>query len=92
MCSIRGMLSYLPDDSNRDFLRVRSGDFVLVEGSTKSLGGSDSKWWIAQVLNVVGGARNPSANSLFQVINIDTGNIKYINADLVTRILQNGYK
>ena len=33
-----------------------------------------------------GGARNPKVPTLFQVADVDTGTINWINADLVTHI------
>jgi len=59
------------------FLSVKPGDFVVVEADD---------WWIGQVIHVAGGARNPRHNSIFQLINIDTGEIHSVNADLITRI------
>ena len=38
------------------------------------------------VLVFVGGARNPKVPTLFQVADVDTGVINWVNADLVTHI------
>tara|TARA_Y100001968_G_scaffold182389_1_gene166989 strand:+ start:89 stop:229 length:141 start_codon:yes stop_codon:yes gene_type:complete len=40
-----------------------------------------------KVLSFVGGARDPDAPTLFQVANIDTGEIHYVNADEVKEIV-----
>ena len=55
------------------FLHVRAG-----------MTGSD--WRIADVIWVDGGARNPNIPTLFQVADVDTGVINWVNADLVTHI------
>ena len=51
------------------FLKVKPGDTVLVCEDE-----------ICQVLSFVVGSRDPDAPSLFQVANVDTGEIKYIHA------------
>ena len=60
------------------FLHVRAGDCVIVDD------GSD--WRMADVIWVDGGARNPKVPTLFQVADVDTGVINWVNADLVTHI------
>ena len=70
------------------FLSVESGDFVAIEEFPAFGQATKPSWWIAKVIACFGGARNPSSNSLFQVINIDTGEVKTINADLVKDILK----
>ena len=44
-------------------------------------------WWMGDVMFVEGGARNTKVPTLFQVANVDTGVIRWINADLVTHIV-----
>ena len=58
------------------FLKVKSRDTVLV--------GEDE---ICKVLSFVGGSREPDAPSLFQVANVDTGEIKHVNAAEVKEIV-----
>ena len=58
------------------FLTVKSRDTVLV--------GEDE---ICKVLSFVGGSRYPDAPSLFQVANVDTGEIKTIHAAEVKEIV-----
>ncbi len=43
-----------------------------------------SEWRLADVIWVDGGARNPKVPTLFQVADVDTGVINWVNADLVT--------
>ena len=58
------------------FLKVRSRDTVLV--------GEDE---ICKVLSFVGGARDPLAPTLFQVANVDTGQIKFVHGEEVKEIV-----
>ena len=61
------------------FLHVKAGDAVIIEE------GND--WRMADVIWVDGGARNPKVPTLFQVADVDTGVINWVNADLVTHIV-----
>ena len=47
----------------------------------------EDRWWMADVIHVDGGARNPKVPTLFQVADVDTGTVQWINADLVKRIV-----
>ena len=58
------------------FLKVKSRDTVLV--------GEDE---IYKVLSFTGGSKDPDAPSLFQVANVDTGEIKHIHAAEVKEIV-----
>ena len=44
-------------------------------------------WRMAEVIWVDGGSRNPKVPTLFQVADVDTGVINWVNADLVTHIV-----
>ena len=59
-----------------EFLKVKLGDTVLV--------GKDE---IAKVLSFVGGARDPDSPTLFQVVNVDSGEIKFVHGEEVKQIL-----
>ena len=72
------------------FLFVKSGDHVVIRNE-KSLGNTKNgrhEYWVGQVINCIGGARNPNSWTLFQVADIDNGEIIIINADTVERILK----
>ncbi|WP_269622698.1 DUF3104 domain-containing protein [Prochlorococcus marinus] len=69
------------------FLSVRSGDFVAISSSDQA----PSNWWVGKVLSRVGNSIDANVNTLFQVIDIDTGVVKIINADFVMGIIQSGY-
>tara|TARA_B100000214_G_scaffold358308_1_gene318703 strand:+ start:192 stop:521 length:330 start_codon:yes stop_codon:yes gene_type:complete len=58
------------------FLKVKSRDIVLI-GENE----------ICKVLSFVGGARDPLAPTLFQVVNVDTGEIKFVHGEEVKEIV-----
>ena len=73
-----------------EFLFVKPGDHVVIKnekppGNTQNV---RHEYWIGQVINCIGGARNPNSWTLFQVADIDNGEIIIINADTVERILK----
>ena len=69
------------------FLKARSGDVVIVWEHPELIGTDCSGWCMAEILYMEGSARNPAALSLFQVIDVDTGTIRWDNADCVQQIL-----
>ena len=72
------------------FLIVQPGDYVVIGNGMASddTQKSHHDYWVGQVINCIGGARNPNSWTLFQVANIDNGEIIIINADTVERILK----
>ena len=60
-------------------LYVKPGMCVIVTDT-------DGARRMADVIWVDGGARNPKIPTLFQVADVDTGVINWVNADLVTHI------
>ena len=66
-------------NSDPVFLHVRACMTVIIED------GKD--WRMADVIWVDGGARNLKVPTLFQVADVDTGVINWVNADLVTHIV-----
>ena len=73
-----------------EFLFVRTGDYVAIknEENCENTKEKNKNYWIGHVINCIGGARNPNSWTLFQVINIDNGEITIINADIVEKILK----
>ena len=73
-----------------EFLFVKPGDHVVIrnEKSPRNTQNGHHEYWIGQVINCIGGARNPNSWTLFQVADIDNGEIIIINADTVERILK----
>ena len=78
----------MPHKKVPDFLSVKYGDYVAIQEETSSFAKETNNYWIGQVINCIGGARNPDSWTLFQVINIDNGEISIINADTVKMILK----
>ena len=73
-----------------EFLFVKPGDHVVIKNE-KHPGNTQNDrhdYWVGQVINCIGGARDPKSWTLFQVANIDNGEIIIINADTVERILK----
>ena len=73
-----------------EFLFVRPGDYVVIanQGNCEDTKEKKNNYWVGQVINCIGGARNPNSWTLFQVANIDNGEITIINADIVEKILK----
>ena len=69
------------------FLSVSVGDIVVCWDHPEIVGSESSAWFMAAVLYIEGSARDPKAPSLFQVINVDTGAISFVNADCVEKVL-----
>lgn len=65
-------------NSDPVFLHVRAGMTVIIED------GSD--WRMADAIWADGGPRNPMVPTLFQIADVDTGGINWVNADLVSHI------
>ena len=72
-----------------EFLFVKPGDYVAIKQETcEDTKEKNKNYWVGQVIECVGGARNPNSWTLFQVANIDNGEIAIINADIVEKILK----
>ena len=65
------------------FLSVECGNFVVISAFP------DRKvdWWVGYVIHRVGNSADPMVNTLFQVIDIDTGKVVTVNADVIRGIL-----
>ena len=77
------------DSATSEFLFVKPGDYVVIknEENYEDAKGNNN-YWVGQVINCIGGARNPNSWTLFQIANIDNGEITIINADIVEKILK----
>ena len=69
------------------FLGVMPGDTVVVFERETVIDSSVSDWFMATVLFAEGSARDPKAPSLFQVADIDTGVVRFVNADQVEKVM-----
>ena len=75
--------------STPEFLLVRPGDYVAIKKENyENTNEKNTNYWVGQVIDCIGGARNPNSWTLFQVANIDNGEITIINADIVEKILK----
>ena len=63
------------------FLSVKAGMTVICGDS------NSDDWWMADVIHVDGGARDPKVQTLFQVADVDAGLVRWVCADLVTHIV-----
>ena len=77
--SVVNSISVAAPKSDSVFLHI-AGMAVIVADTDGALRMSDVIW-------VDGVARNPKVPTLFQVADVDTGVINWINADLVTQIV-----
>ena len=71
-----------------DFLSVKSGDYIAIKTEGNNRSKTAENHWFGQVISCIGGARDPNAWTLFQVMNIDSGEIMIINADMAEMILK----
>ena len=62
---------------NPIFLKVKAGDAVLYE-----------KNQIGKVLTFICGSRDPDTPTLFQIANVDSGEIRWIHGEEVTDIIR----
>ena len=72
-----------------EFLFVKPGDYVTIKKENcENTEEKSQKYWVGKVIDCIGGARNQNSWTLFQVANIDNGEITIINADIVEKILK----
>ncbi len=69
------------------FLSVASGMTVVVKWDHQIGESKEKDWWMGQVIHCGGAARDPKIQNLFQIADVDSGVIRWVNADLVTQIL-----
>lgn len=73
---------------NNDFLSVQLGDYVAIKNTHKFPSSSlEGDYWLGKIIDCIGGARNPNSWTLFQVMNIDNGEITIVNADTIEKIM-----
>lgn len=69
------------------FLGVAPGMTVIVKHDYLTGEQAEKGWWMGQVIHCGGAARDPKIHNLFQIADVDSGVIRWVNADLVTHIL-----
>ena len=83
-----GVRSPIADQPPPLFLSVKPGMTVVVQDKPAvGRAGSSERWWMGQVIWCEGGARDPRVNSLFQIADVDDGEIRWVNADQVSHVV-----
>ena len=77
-----------PESERPVFLDVVPGMTVINQHNLQTGEKADKDWWMGQVIHCGGAARDPKIHNLFQIADVDSGVIRWVNADLVTQILQ----
>ena len=69
------------------FFSVKPGQFVVVQETPNVVMSDKTTWSVAEVIWCEGGARNPAHTTMFQVMDVDSETVKWVNADAVTHVL-----
>ena len=72
------------------FLDVLPGMTVIVRHDFLTGEAQDRDWWMGCVIHCGGAARDPRIHNLLQIADVDSGEIRWVNADLVSHILSSG--
>ena len=76
-----------PESERPLFLDVVPGMTAIVRHDYLTGEKAEKDWWMGEVINCGGAARDPKIHNLFQIADVDSGVIRWVNADLVTHIL-----
>ena len=76
-----------PESERPVFLDVAPGMTVIVKHDLQTGEKAEKDWWMGEVIHCGGAARDPKIHNLFQIADVDSGVIRWVNADLVTHIL-----
>ena len=68
-------------------LVVKPGDVVVVWEHPELVNSDSDAWYLAEVLCCEGGARDAQSASRLQVADVDTGALRWCDADCVERVL-----
>ena len=69
-----------PQKTDPVFLHVKAGMAVIIKNT-------DGTWRMADVVNVIGSAKNPKTPKFFQVTYVDNHVTNWVNAALVSHIV-----
>ena len=75
------------DSSRPLFLGIKPRISVVVKHDFLTGETQDQDWWMGHVIHCTGGARKPEDHNIFQIADVDGGEIRWVNADLVTFVL-----
>ena len=64
------------------------GDIVLYWNHPELVDSDFNAWWMGEVIFVKVSARDPKAPLLFQIAVLDTGVVRWWNADCVQKVLR----
>ena len=76
-----------PVEERPEFLDVKPGMTVVVKCDLLTGETERKDWWMGQVLQCGGAARDPSIHNLFQIADVDSGVIRWVNTDLATHMV-----
>ena len=82
------VISSMTETKTPTFLNARVGDYVIIQAEQRVALKPDTNWWMGQVVFCEGGARDPKANTMFQIANVDDGHITWVNGDEVTHVVR----
>ena len=87
MSLVHGIHNQFDPSERPIFLDVAPRMTVIVRHDYLTREKADKDWWMGQVIHCGGAARDPSIHNLLQIADVDTGVVRWVNADLVTHIL-----
>ena len=89
MSASKGPAAPYPTEGNTPplFLNVRPGQFVDISHTSEVMMSDKTTWPVGEVLFCEVGARDPKVNTMFQVSDVDTGLVSWVNSDQATHIL-----
>ena len=70
----------LPESERPVLLDVVPGMTVILRYDYLTGERADKDWWMGQVIHCGGAARDPSIQNLFQIADVDSGLIRWVNA------------
>ena len=76
-----------PESERPIFLDVAPGMTVIVKHDYLTGEKAEKDWWMGEVIHCGGAARDPKIHNLFQIADVDSGVIRWVNADPVTHAL-----
>ncbi len=71
------------------FFGLKTGDLVLVQPSADSIQTS-TDWWMGWIVRRTVGADVNSGQTLYEVADVDSGEVRSVNSELVTRLVLTG--
>ena len=76
-----------PESERPIFLDVAPGMTVIVQHNVQIGEKGYKDRWMGKLIHCGGAARDPKIHNLLQIADVDSGEIRWVNSDLVTHIL-----